>query len=49
MNCRPSGSSVHGIFWARILDWVAISFLKALNRITQKILCILKEKRKEQK
>ena len=22
----PPGSSVHGIFWARILEWVAISF-----------------------
>ena len=25
MNCSLSGSSVHGIFWARILEWVAIS------------------------
>ena len=22
----PPGSSVHGILWARILEWVAISF-----------------------
>ena len=25
MDCSPPGSSVHGIFLARILDWVAIS------------------------
>ena len=26
MDCRPPGSSVHGILQARILEWVAISF-----------------------
>ena len=26
MHCSPPGFSVHGIFQARILDWVAISF-----------------------
>ena len=26
MNCSPPGSSVHGIFQARILEWVATSF-----------------------
>ena len=26
MNRSPPGSSVHGIFQARILEWVAISF-----------------------
>ena len=26
MDCSLPGSSVHGIFWARILEWVAISF-----------------------
>ena len=26
MDCRPPGSSVHGIFQARVLEWVAISF-----------------------
>ena len=25
MDCSPAGSSVHGIFQARILEWVAIS------------------------
>ena len=26
MNCRPPGSSVHGILQTRILEWVATSF-----------------------
>jgi len=26
MGCSPPGSSVHGLFQARILEWVAISF-----------------------
>ena len=26
MDCSPSGSSVHGVFQARILEWVAIFF-----------------------
>ena len=26
MDCRPPGSSVHGIFQARILEWVAFPF-----------------------
>ena len=28
MNCSPSGSSVHGIFQTKILEWVVISFSK---------------------
>ena len=28
MDCSPPGSSVHGIFQSRILEWVAISFSK---------------------
>ena len=28
MGCSPPGSSVHGIFQARILEWVAIPFSK---------------------
>jgi len=30
MDCSPSGSSVHGISQARILEWVAISFSEDL-------------------
>ena len=26
MDCSPPGSSVHGIFQARVLEWVAIGF-----------------------
>ena len=27
MHCTPSGSSVHGIFQARILEWAGMPFL----------------------
>ena len=26
MDCRPPGSSVHGISQAQIMEWIAISF-----------------------
>ena len=26
MDCSPSGSTVHGIFQAKVLEWVAIAF-----------------------
>jgi len=26
VDCSPPGSSVHGIFQARVLEWVAIAF-----------------------
>ena len=29
MDCSPPGSSIHGIFQARVLEWVAISFSNA--------------------
>ena len=28
MDCSPPGSSVHGIFQVRILEWVAISYFR---------------------
>ena len=28
MNCSPAGSSIHGTSQARILEWVAISFIR---------------------
>ena len=41
MDCSPPGSSVHGLFQARILEWVAISFstwfLKCGSRFTGSI------------
>ena len=30
VDCSPSGSSIHGIFQARVLKWVAISFSRDL-------------------
>ena len=32
MDCRPPGSSLHGIFQARILEWVAISFSRGSSQ-----------------
>ena len=32
MDCSPPGSSVHGIFQAGILEWVAISFSRGSSR-----------------
>ena len=32
MNCSLSGSSTHGIFQARVLEWVAIAFSNTLSR-----------------
>ena len=32
MDCSPSGSSVHGILQARILEWVAISFSRGSSQ-----------------
>ena len=42
MDCSPSGSSVHGIFQERILEWVAISFSRGsyLGSNTH-LLCLL--------
>ena len=31
MDCIPPGSSVHGIFKARILEWVAISYSRGAS------------------
>ena len=32
LDCSPRGSSVHGIFQARILEWVAISFSRGSSQ-----------------
>ena len=34
MNCNPPGSSVHGIFQARILVWVATSSSRDWNHVS---------------
>ena len=31
MDCSPSGSSVHRIFQARVLEWVVISYLHTVK------------------
>ena len=31
MDCSPPGSSIHGIFQARVLEWVAIAFSSGLS------------------
>ena len=33
MDCSPPGSSVHGVFQTRVLEWVAIAFSKSLCEV----------------
>ena len=42
MGCSPSGPSVHGIFQARILEWISISFFRGSSWLTDQthISCI---------
>ena len=47
VDCSPPGSSVHGIFQARVLEWGAIAFLVRVNEKSEKAglkLCIQKTK-----
>ena len=37
MDCSPPGSSIHGIFQARVLEWVAIAFSDKLGNYNVKI------------
>ena len=30
VDCSPPGSSVHGIFQARVLEWIAIPFSRGI-------------------
>jgi len=32
MDCSPPGSSIHGTFQARILEWAAISFSRGSSQ-----------------
>ena len=32
MDCSPPGSSIHGIFQARVLEWIAISFSRGFSQ-----------------
>jgi len=36
MDCSLSGSSVHGIFQARVLEWGAIAFSIIMSKVTDK-------------
>ena len=36
MNCGLPGSSVHGIFQARVLEWVAIAFFVTYYYLAKK-------------
>ena len=37
MDCRPPGSSVHGILQARMLEWVAIRFSRGCSWLRDRI------------
>ena len=37
MDCSLPGSSIHGIFQARVLEWVAIAFSETLVLGTNKL------------
>ena len=41
MDCSPPGSSVHGIFQARVLEWVAIAFSDNLSKLKKLLLMSL--------
>ena len=45
MDCSLPGSSVHGIFQARVLGWIAISFSPVLYSRSLFILCIIECKK----
>jgi len=45
MDCSPPGSSVHGIFQARVLEWGAIAFSVIKPSAVQNV----KDKRKIEK
>ena len=37
MDCSLPGSSIHGIFQARVLEWVAIAFSQTVASLTQRL------------
>ena len=39
MDCNLPGSSVHGIFQARVLEWVAIAFSGAYMGLVKMLNC----------
>ena len=47
MDCSPPGSSTHGIFQARVLEWGAIAFSGFTGEAVVKNLPKAKDKRKD--
>jgi len=41
MDCSPPGSSIHGIFQARVLEWGAIAFSIALYILGSEIITMI--------
>ena len=43
MDCSSPGSSVHGIFQARVLEWVAFSFSRGSSQLRDqtRVSCII--------
>ena len=37
MDCSPPGSSIHGIFQVRVLEWGAIAFSELISRVAQMV------------
>ena len=37
MDCSSPGSSVHGIFQARVLEWVAFSFSRGSSQLRDQV------------
>ena len=33
MDCSPTGSSIHGVFQARVVEWGAIAFSEQLSAV----------------
>ena len=46
MDCSPPGSSIHGIFQARVLEWGAIAFFADNEHLIAKFRLKLKKVRK---
>ena len=47
MDCSPPGSSVHGIFQARVLEWGAIAL--SINDINRALITLTKKKERRLK
>ena len=47
MDCSPPGSSVHGIFQARVLEWGAIAFSDLILRGLLKAKIFSREQQKQ--